>query len=562
MDSFRKFLSKSNWSFIYCLPLAFAFAAAPAYIEEGSFQATLSYFLTVCLYFIGFMLADYAARALIRRYVGKNLSLQSHSVVDRLMKKRLSVLLLAVIILLCWLPSLIALYPGSVINDTWGQLKQYLDFESGIPALYDHHPVTSTLTIGWIIISLQKVLYDWHLCFFIYVMIQAFLTSLAFACSIRYAYMNLKIGRNAAILMLVLFCILPIYPPSIQTISKDALSAWAFVLFAILFMEGVRSEGQVLSSWKYLAGLTITALFCSLTKKVNPYVTLLSLLVMFLFIRHKRFFLCIPIASVALVMFVLMPKLFAAHGVEPGGKQEMFSIPFQMTARYAMEHPDDYTPEETRAIDNLLGLSDLAERYNPVCADDVKGYWELGGPEQYRQYMRAWYTQGLRHPGTYIQALNAMLAGWFSFEEYDPTMDMGAHSQLNGDYFLEYITYRDEPFDASAEFYQDMYHGLYNIPVLNIIITYGLYAILIPMFSLWTAITQKCGKGKHYWLALCPMFASLFLGCFLAPVSIYGEGRRYLYPLTYTMPLMIAWCIYIYRQSAIYHKTQEHKMPL
>lgn len=554
MESLKKLLSKSNYSFIYCLPLAFAFAAAPAYIEEGSFQASPSYFLMVCLHFIGFMATDFGARFLIRRYVNRTLTLPSYTALDRLLKKRLAVLLIAAIIFVCWLPSLIPLYPGSVINDTWGQLKQFMDFQSGLPALYDHHPVLSTLIMGWIIVTLQTVLYDWHLCFFIYVMIQALLTSLAFATTILYAYRRLKIGRSAALFMLVLYCLLPIYPPSIQTISKDALSAWGFVLFAILYMEGVRSEGQVLSSVKYLLGLIITALFCSLTKKVNPYVTLLSLLAMFLFIRRKRLFLCIPIAAISLVMFVLLPNLFAAYGVEPGGKQEMFSLPFQMTARYAEEHPDDYTPEETRAIDNLLGLYDLAERYNPVCADDVKGYWELGETEQYRQYLHAWYTQGLRHPDTYIQAMNAMLAGWFSFEEYDPTMDMGAHSQLNGDYFLEYITYRDEPFDATAEVYQDLYHGLYNIPVLNLIITYGLYAILIPVFSLWTAITEKCRRGKRYWIALCPMFASLFLGCFLAPVSIYGEGRRYLYPLTYTMPLMIAWCIFICKQSALFKK--------
>jgi len=45
------------------------------------------------------------------------------------------------------------------------------------------------------------------------------------------------------------------------------------------------------------------------------------------------------------------------------------------------------------------------------------------------------------------------------------------------------------------------------------------------------------------------MFFSLALGCWLAPVSIHFEGRRYLYPITYTALLMLAWCRYSLRKG-------------
>ena len=407
--------------------------------------------------------------------------------------------------------------------------------------------------MGWTIVSLQEIFYDWQIAFFIYVLIQAFLTGLAFAVSVWYAYRHLKTGKCTAIFMFLAYSILPIYPASVQTISKDALSTWAFVIFAVLIMEGVRTEGNVFSSWKYLLSVTILALFCSLTRKVNPYVVLLSLLVLLVFIRHKRFFLLIPIMAVSIIMFGLLPHLFSRYGVEPGGKQEMFSIPFQQTARYVEDYPDDITHEEYLAIDHLLYMEDLVDRYNPISADGVKGFWELGETDDYVRYLKAWFAEGLRHPFAYVDAFNAMLAGWFSFEEYDPMMNMDSHSQLNTDYLPDYITMRDEPFDESAAFYQNMFDVIYGIPVLNLLFTYGFYAILIPAFSLWTTIIHHRQRKKHDWLALVPMLSSLILGCFLAPLSVYSEGRRYLYPLTYTMPLMIAWCVFICKSAVASH---------
>ena len=97
--------------------------------------------------------------------------------------------------LLLWLPLLMALYPGTLINDTWGQLQQFIisikmgDITQNI--LTDQHPIFDTLFMGLLIIPIVELTGNWHIAIFIYVLFQALLTSLAFSYSILYIRKNL-----------------------------------------------------------------------------------------------------------------------------------------------------------------------------------------------------------------------------------------------------------------------------------------------------------------------------------------------------------------------------------
>ena len=72
-------------------------------------------------------------------------------------------------------------------------------------------------------------------------------------------------------------------------------------------------------------------------------------------------------------MSVFNSILLPVWGITPGSKGEMLSIPFQQTARYVKEYPEDIMEQERLAIDNLLQYDKLAEAYNPSLSDPVKG---------------------------------------------------------------------------------------------------------------------------------------------------------------------------------------------
>ena len=546
---------------VVCFFLALGISAAPYYINTGACHFYLSFVLTAFAEFFVLVLAFTVARKTISCYLQYALRRNDNTVIDRIMAKKSSVLVASGIILLFWIPVLIALYPGTMINDSWGQLQQYIRFLNGENALYDHHPVVVTMIMGRIIMTAQKFTGSLTRAFFIYVFIQAVFTSLAFSASIVYAHVRLRIGNGAVLCMLFVYCLLPVFPASVQTISKDAFSAWLFVFYMLLFTEGVRTKGEVFSNILFIILLTVLGLLCALTKKVNTYVVLFSLLAMFVFVRNKRIWLIIPILTISVSMLVLMPAFLKAHDIRLGGKQEMLSIPYQQTARYVKEHPDDITEDEYQVVDKLLDMSDLAERYNALNADPVKGYHERGTKKEYIDYLKVWLAQGIRHPCCYFDAFNAMIAGWFSSTEYVPLMTMDWHSQLDTSLIPEYNAKRFGFFSYTAKNYQQFYDNLYENPLLKFFFSYNTFAVIIPAF-VFTTVTSVGKQSKNrYWLVVVPVIFSLLLGCFLAPVSIHFEGRRYLYPLTYTTPLMLAFCIYTYKESRKCYSAKREIIP-
>lgn len=543
----NKVLAKIDY--FLCAILALVFTAASYYMENADCNITLGFIMSIAVHAVIFIITAW----LIRKYLSRaDFEIENKgkflSHFEKIMENRFGVFWIAGIIFIFWLPTLVFLYPGTLINDTWGQLQQFMSFVEGNGGLWDHHPIFDTLLMGILIVPLAELTGRWHMVIFGYVLLQSVITSMVFSCTVKYVYKQLKIGNLAAFGIMLMYCVLPFFPASVQTVSKDALFSWIFVLFLIYFVEIIRSNGKVLRNKKFLFVITLLTILCCLTKKVGMYVVLLSLLFVFTFLRKNRKYMLVPIGCSCIMMFLVMPFVCDALDVSLGGKQEMFSLPFQQTARYVKYYGYDMTEEERQVIDNVLTIGDLAERYDPYNADPVKLWYQKGSGADYVEYIKVWIKQGIRHPGVYISAFVNMLAGWFSWSEYDPLMNMNWHNLLNPEMIPEWVPIRG--FSAlTANAYQEMYHNLYNVPILRIFLSYGFYASLIPAFVAGTVFRKNKNRNVKYWLGVLPMILSIVLGCWLAPVSVHIEGRRYLYPLTYTAPLMLAWCVFVYKNN-------------
>lgn len=148
----------------------------------------------------------------------------------------------------------------------------------------------------------------------------------------------------------------------------------------------------------------------------------------------------------------------------------------------------------------------------------------------------------------------------FSWTEYSPIVSMDWHNQLNAQLIPEKVTARPAISEYTTNSYQNIIDELYQIPLIKLFFTYGLYASIIPGFIFATVFRKFRNRDIKYWIATVPMFLSIALGCWLAPVSIAAEGKRYLYPVIYTIPLMLAWCIYIYKRENTFIKKVEDKI--
>gem|GEM_PF-2929175 len=529
--------------------LALAFTAAPYYMNDGDCRITGGFFLSALATYVIFLAAAYILRSYLRKYDwDKKSTCRVLTSFEQILSRPKATLIIALIICAVWIIPLCFLYPGTFINDTWSQLQQFISYSKGSLAFSDHHPIFDTLVMSIIIVPLSQLTGHWHVMIFIYVLIQAALTSLAFASTITYTYSKLRLGAKISGILLLVYCIFPFFPAAVQTVSKDALHSWGFVFFVLFYIEIVRTNGQVMKDKKFLLKLCLITAYCCLTKKVGFYVVLLSLIVVLLFQKNNRKYLVIPIAAAIILMNGIMPIVKTGLHVSPGGKQEMFSLPFQMTARYVKYYGDDVTDEEYEILDKVLTMDTLADRYDPTNADPVKEYQQKAPENYYLKYIGVWFKQGLRHPVIYLDAVNAMLSGWFSWVEYAPLMNDDWRSQQDTSLIPDWVAVRGIS-AGTANAYQEMVHNLYKIPFIQFLLSYGIYAALLPAFAACTVYRKWKNKKTKYWIAIWPTLFALFLGCWLAPLSYQNEGRRYLYPIVYTIPLIMMWCLYIYRNE-------------
>ncbi len=535
--------------YLFCALLAPAMTASSDYIQTGSFSPSVGYFPAAFALFAALLLAAFVLRSFLTKVPDHSAPERGvFRLVRRVMESRFHVVIIALLIFVCWLPALWFLYPGTCINDTWGQWIQFIRFRGGEPVLSDHHPIFDTFLLGYMIVPFSQRTGEWHYAIFFYVLLQSFLTSLAFSCTVDFVYRKLKSDIRIVTFMILFYCLLPIYPASTQTVSKDALFSWIYVFFTIAYIEIVRSQGESLKKGAFLVWLSFLTVLCCLTKKIGIYVMIPSLVILFLFIRKNRLFLLIPAAAVVLVMYGILPPIFAKLEVQPGGQQEKYSLPFQMTARYLRDYGEDVTEEEYTVIDKVLNADIIADDYDPTWADPVKRHHQKGANEDFPPYLKVWLQMGLRHPDAYIAAANSMLAGWFSWTEYAPLMDMEHRNQLDSRYIPKTVAIRYVS-KETAPSYKMMFDKLYENPFTRLFFTYGFYASLLPAFFAAT-ILRKWNNGNRSWLAFIPFFLSLLFGCWMAPASIHLEGMRYLYPITYTIPIMFVYCAYIYKNSA------------
>lgn len=470
---------------------------------------------------------------------------------SKIFDSKRNILLISLIIFLFWLPVLFSLYPGTMINDSWGQLVQTLALKDGSWIISSHHPVFDTFIMSVVILPIANITGNWHLGFFFYIIIQSICTSITFAYTIVYMKNKFKQNNRTSFIFLLLYCLSPILISSVQTISKDALSAWIYVLFIIEFIEIIRTKNAVFKNKRFLLIFITTCIFCILTKKTATYIIGGSLISTLIFQKENRKFIFFSLLSIGISAFLIIPIIQSVFNIKPSGLQEMFSLPFQQTAFYVKNYPNDSSEEEKEIIDAVLDYNHLAERYNPLSADYVKGYSQKGKTKDYLRYITVWLKQGLKQPINYLESASKHLSGWFSYSIYKPLTNMEHHGQLNPSLIPENTYKRSDFFSFTTKIFEIIYESFYNIPILGIILTFAFNASILPAFILCTFYIRRKKTTTNYLLVYVPFALSLIIGCYLAPVSVdvHFEGVRYLYPITYTTPLFLMLATSLYSKK-------------
>ena len=496
-------------------------------------------FLISIVMLLGFYFLFYRGIYFIYEFVNNNSFIQTHAKNNKILNYIFvehPFISTFIILLICWLPYIIAFYPGILSPDPSNQIKQFfgldtqyreyvimLDESVGIT---NHHPVMHTLLLGGCV-KLGMMLGSANFGIFIFSMIQITLLISVLACTICYMK-KLNTPFWLRILTLSIYAFIPVFPFYSMSLVKDVMFS-IFVMFYIMLLFDLIKFSKEKYSIKKMIILIILMLLIMLCRNNGIYLVVMSFPFL-LFIDKKNRWRILGVLIIPILIFEGYNKiLLPAFKVTPGSIREMLSIPFQQTARYVKEYDDEVTYDEKQAIDKILEYDTLASRYEPEKSDAVKNeYNKYATDEDLKEYFRVWFKQFIKHPTVYLEATINNTYGyfypdaknWYFYYKYDKRLE-----EAGIDYHYNSL----KPVRTVLSSYGEV---IPYIPVIGNVVNIA-SSVWICMIIFVFLIYKKMYK---YLIYLTPVI-SLVLVCIASPVNTYF---RYAMPYVFSIPIIIA----------------------
>lgn len=444
------------------------------------------------------------------------------------------------IMLICWLPYIISFYPAILSPDPSNQIKQFfgihtkymdsVDLIDESVTITNHHPVLHTVLLGGCT-KIGMVLFDsTNIGLFLYSIIQIIILLSALAFTIKYIN-KLNVPYYIKFGALIIYSLVPIFPLYAMSAVKDTIFTALVIIYMINIYDLIKYRNTLKYSNRKCLLLVLLLFTIMLMRNNGLYLVVLSFPFLFIIEKENR---------IKLIMILVLPVvlynryedvILPYFKITEGSIREMLSIPFQQSARYVKEYSYDLDVDEISAIDNVLKIHTLAERYNPILADPVKNEFnKYTTDEELSAYFKQWYKGLLKHPDSYIQATINNIYGyfdpntsnWYVYYRYDRRLSQ------EGDTFNYSFNKLSGPRNILSSYALSFPY----LPILGMIVNIG-FNVWIYMYMFMVLIKDKKYK---YLIYLAPV-VSLVLVCIASPANTYF---RYAMPYIFAMPVMVA----------------------
>ena len=447
-----------------------------------------------------------------------------------------SFILPLLIILMCWLPYVIAFYPGFVPSDGLKQLNNF--FGSG--NFTDNHPAFSSMLMGWAM-RLGRRLGSDNLGVFLFTGPQLFINAAVMAaCFPLYKEMRTPLWLRK--LTLIDFALIPIWPNYAYSLLKDSLYMAMILLFVIQLIRIIRSAEDFCAKTGHLILMTCSLSLMMLVRHEGQYVAGLIFLTLFFLPeprkQWKRLFpvILIPLAVINVFNHVIRPQL----NIPDSPAREALTMPIRQTSAIVVEMEDTLTEEESAVLHELFVYEKIPEMYTESFqnADPLKGQFDpWASSDAIMRYMKIWAELGMKHPLTYI---NVFLCS--NTRYYDPFL--GVYGDIYGWFGIEQAPYVNQGlFDIHyADQTAVLRSALTNIadsfprlPLISLFYSIGFNAWVL-IFCL-AYLLRKNIKG-----IIIPLLPGLGTFIMLQNSAINGFFR-YMLPMLISLPLCVAWTV-------------------
>ena len=306
--------------------------------------------------------------------------------------------LLALVILLCWLPYMILFYPGCANPDVQDQLGQFFHNETmcwtrKYVNLVDPQHSQMILMAGifaYILLYLKKMNFN-----------------------------NVVLG-----VVFVFYAFWPLAPLTTMSLCKDTLFTICILIATIMLFHLLKEPEMFWKKKRNMVGLIVIFILQGLFRNNGLYLLLVAFPFILLLGKgfRKRIFISFLIPILFLGVFI--PKVvFNITQIAPGSEKEMLSVPLQQTARLLKEHENDVTQKDKKIIETTMCPGSdyhiLIERYDPRSSDPVKALYNIKQTSgQRKAYLKVWAKYLFRYPSVYIQAAINNSYEYLYYERY------------------------------------------------------------------------------------------------------------------------------------------------
>ena len=320
-----------------------------------------------------------------------------------------------VFLFLCWLPVLLAVYPGFFVYDAQ---DEYLQVASR--TFTTHHPLVHVLMLGGIICAVHKVTDSYNLGIACYTVVQMFLTAGGFTVLLAY-FRQRKVSKIIRILALLYFALFPVIVMFTLCSAKDAVFTTALLLLLVCMLEMGRSPERFFASPKGMAFFVVSALTMLLFRKNGVYAFVFMVPVLLFFHKKHRKKMGMLLGIIFALYFLVNSSLTILLHAQNEENQEILTVPIQQLSRTYKFNKEVFSDEQIRTLHEILPEEALV-LYNPKLSDPVKYHFRNAAfTKDKSKYLKLWIEIGLKKPLSYI---NAWLANSYGFWYPDTVIDV------------------------------------------------------------------------------------------------------------------------------------------
>ncbi|MBQ9715636.1 MAG: hypothetical protein IJV77_04430 [Clostridia bacterium] len=416
---------------------------------------------------------------------------------------------------------LLIYYPGSNMNDTLYILNDPVKYSFQYPLVY-------SLIIYFIYKTTWVFTSSMNFSFFMCGFVQIIFMSSVLTYVIRWFHKTFK--RNYCTLLLVLyFSFTSIIVNLNSALLRDPIFSAFLLLLIPLFHKILVSRGRCFNDDIFLLKFVLIIGAVCLSRNNGIYVILL--LILYLFLKYKKYFKKIVFVLVASLLLANLPDFFPKSLQREALFQESVAIPIQQLA-FTIKYEGNLSEKDLDYVDSIIDIEEIKEVYNPFSVDDIKWNNKFNREDlnvTKNEFISIWLRNMPNNIEYYLKSYLLQTYELLSIQKYNPFQSefLGINLEDEGirRYFLKLSD--QDLFSAKVQSYLEKYYEVTTLYFNNASCFW-----LMILFLLYCLDTRKYNCILLF-LPLIGVWISLMIA---APIAF---AFRYMCSFGYLLPFII-----------------------